>query len=219
MLIPTVVLFALWIGLGTARLRAIHPTLRTARHVELGGSPSVCSACSRRPSTTEPTMPPTRTPRSCSPSERSPFAIPLGPTCSPQNRWREARKPASRTVSRRRKPGAIILTDFNPGMALLDGQRVLGLRRPVARSRAGRAPVPSPTRDRASRGGLLGRHLGGLRLHRRHLQGIRPLANRRPPVGSLRQVFGSASRPELTGPRSSASGPASASCTCSFDSR
>lgn len=125
MLIPTFVLFALWIGFGTARLLETCPTLNSARYVGLAFlllcllPPAVYYGAYRAADSFRVALPPIRT-------------LPYRDTARyyffPPKHMERGAQAYVEDSFKQAKPGAIILADFNPGMALLYGQTVRGLR-------------------------------------------------------------------------------------------
>lgn len=125
MLIPTFVLFALWIGFGIARLLKTHPSLGAPPYAALGFlllcllPPAVYYDAYRTADLFRAALPPIRT---------LPYRNTARYYLFPPKHMERGAQAYVEDSFRQAKPGAIILADFNPGMALLYGQTVLGLR-------------------------------------------------------------------------------------------
>lgn len=125
MLIPTFVLFALWIGFGAARLLDTRPTLGAARHLGLLFlllcllPPAVYYGAYRAADSFRAALPPIRT---------LPYRDTARYYLFPPKQMERGAQAYVMDSFKQAEPDAIILADFNPGMALLYGQTVLGLR-------------------------------------------------------------------------------------------
>lgn len=126
MLIPTFVIFAVWIGLGTARLLATHPKLDTLPYLAIAFlllcllPPAVYYGAYRTAESFQYALPSVRT---------LPYRHTARYYLFPPKQMERGAQAYVEDSFKQAKQGAVILTDFNPGMALLYGQTVLGDRK------------------------------------------------------------------------------------------